>query len=312
VRGEVAVDWSTISDFVILRGDRTPVFYLANAVDDLDMGITHVIRGEDLLDTTHRILALRAALGSDARPQYAHLPLIVGDGGAKLSKRHGDVAIEGFRARGYLAEALVNYLAMLGWAPQDGREVLALDELVAEFALERVTHSAARFDYAKLDWVNAEWIRRISLDHLVDRVEPVVRARHGAVDPTTLRSLAAIGQERAVTLDGLAEQMDFLFVADDAFVIPPDAWAVVEKTERVADVVDAVIDHLETCAWNHDAIGELRDRIKALDLKVGKTMKALYAIIEGRAAGLPLFEAIEMLGRERSLDRLRGARHRLT
>ena len=312
VRGEVTVDWSTISDFVIVRSDGTPVFYLANAVDDLDMGITHVIRGEDLLDTTHRILALRDAIGADTRPEYAHLPLIVGDGGAKLSKRHGAVAIEDFRDQGYLAEALTNYLALLGWAPEDGREVLSLDELVTEFDLGRVTHSAARFDYAKLDWLNGEWIRRLPFNELLSRIEPIALERFGATDPTTLRGATEIGQPRAVTLGGLVDQMDFLFVADGQFALDADAWAVVEATDRAADVIDAAITHLETCAWDHDSIGGMRDAIKELGLKVGKAMKALYAAIEGRGAGLPLFEAIQMLGRERTLDRLRGARQRLT
>ncbi|MGZ8765448.1 MAG: glutamate--tRNA ligase [Acidimicrobiia bacterium] len=310
VRGEVTVDWATISDFVIVRSDATPVFYLANAVDDLDMGITHVIRGEDLLDTTHRILALRAALGSEDRPQYAHLPLIVGGGGAKLSKRHGAVAIEDFRDQGYLAEALTNYLALLGWAPEDGREVLSLDELVAEFDLGRVTHSAARFDYQKLDWVNGEWVRRLSLDDLLVRIEPFVSERYGDVDPATLRSATAVGQPRAVTLVALVEQMDFLFEPDDAFSIASDAWEKVESTEHVAELFDAVIDHVSSCEWS-DEINVL-DTVKELGLKPRKAMPALYAAIEGRAAGLPLFDSIALLGRERSLDRLRGARQRLT
>jgi glutamyl-tRNA synthetase len=310
VRGEVSVEWSTISDFVIVRSDSTPVFYLANAVDDLDMGVTHVIRGEDLLDTTHRILALRAALGSVDRPQFAHLPLILGEGGAKLSKRHGAVAIEDFRDKGYLAEALANYLALLGWAPEDGREVLSLGELVAEFDLGRVTHSAARFDYQKLDWVNGEWIRRVSLDELLTRVEPVVRERYGEVDAATLRSATAVGQPRAVTMVALVEQMDFLFEPDDAFAIAPDAWEKVEATERVAELFDAVVDYVASCEWK----GEINvlDTVKALDLKPRKAMPALYAAIEGRAAGLPIFDSIALLGRERSLDRLRGARQRLT
>ena len=311
VRGEVSVDWSTISDFVIVRSDGTPVFYLANAVDDLDMEITHVIRGEDLIDTTHRILALRAALGSDTRPEYAHLPLIVGEGGAKLSKRHGDVAIEDFRDRGYLAEALVNYLALLGWAPGDDREVMALDEIIEAFDLDRVTHSAARFDYKKLDWLNGEWIRRLPLDTLLERVDAVraraLRRRRSGHAARRDRGRATAGGDPRV-----ARRPDgFLFVDDAAFEIEPDAWAAVEKTDRIVEVLDAVIAHVETCEWNHDAI-DLRGAITELGLKPAKTMKALYAVVEGRVAGLPLFEGIEMLGRERALERLRGARQRLT
>ena len=142
----MSVEWSTISDFVIVRSDGTPIFFLANAVDDIDMEITHVIRGEDLIDSTHRVLALRtrSSVRTD-RPAYAHLPLILGPSRAKLSKRHGAVAVEEFATAGYLPEALVNYLALLGWAPaDDGREVLTRDELVAEFDLERVTTSRPR------------------------------------------------------------------------------------------------------------------------------------------------------------------------
>ncbi|MDQ1476670.1 MAG: glutamyl-tRNA synthetase, partial [Actinomycetota bacterium] len=128
IRGEVSVEWSTISDFVIVRSNGTPVFFLANAVDDLDMGITHVLRGEDLIDSTHRVLALRRALGHDDQPVYAHMPLILGPGGGKLSKRHGAVSVEEYRDAGYLSAALLNYLALLGWGPEDGREILSIDE----------------------------------------------------------------------------------------------------------------------------------------------------------------------------------------
>src|SRR3954447_22813143 len=172
VRGEVAVEWSTVSDFVIVRSNGTPVFFLANALDDIDMGITHVLRGEDLIDSTHRVLALRRALGADDQPVYAHMPLILGPGGGKLSKRHGAVSVEEYRDAGYLPHALVNYLALLGWGPEDGREVLSIDELIAEFDVARVTPSPATFDPKKLEWMNGEHIRRMPLPELVAAVLP--------------------------------------------------------------------------------------------------------------------------------------------
>ena len=128
---------------MIVRSNGTPVFFLANAVDDVDMGITHVLRGDDLLDSTHRVLALRRALGHDDQPVYAHMPMILGPGGAKLSKRHGAVSVEEYRDAGYLPHALVNYLALLGWGPEDGREVLTIDELIAEFDVA-AGHTVAR------------------------------------------------------------------------------------------------------------------------------------------------------------------------
>src|SRR3954471_16558469 len=177
IRGEVSVDWSTIADFVIVRSNGTPVFFLANAIDDVDMEITHVLRGEDLIDSTHRVLALRRALGHEPPPVYAHLPLILGQGGGKLSKRHAAIHAEEYRDAGYLPGALLNYLALLGWGPEDGREVLTIDELVAEFDVSRVTPSPAKFDPKKVEWMNGEHIRRMPLADLVSATLPFAEER---------------------------------------------------------------------------------------------------------------------------------------
>jgi glutamyl-tRNA synthetase len=313
IRGEVQVEWSLIHDFVIVRSDGAPIFFLANAVDDLDMGITHVIRGEDLIDSTHRVLALMRALGAPGVPQYAHLPLIVdAESRAKLSKRHGAVALEDFVAAGYLPEALTNYLALLGWAPaEDGAEVLAAAELVEQFDLDRVTHSAAGFDRDKLDWLNGEWIRRLGLDDLLARVEPLAVARYGAAaDPEVVAAAVALAQARAVTLVQIVDQMAFLFVEDSAFVVEPESWEVVVATDRIGDVLDAIIDHVERCAWTVDALA-LQPVTDALGIKFRKVAPAVYAVIEGIHRGLPLFDSMFLLGRERTLARLRAARERL-
>ncbi len=310
VRGEVSVDWSTISDFVIVRSDGSPLFFLANAVDDLAMGITHVIRGEDLIDTTHRVLAIRRALAPGDVPLYAHLPLILQADRAKLSKRHGSVAVEDFRSRGFLAEALLNYLALLGWAPEDEREVLTRDEIVAAFTLERVTPSAAIFDEKKLEWLNGEWIRRLSLDELVARLQPFAAETLGSLDAETLRAAAAIGQTRATTLVALASQMDFL-AAGAEFAVPAGALESVTGIERAGEVIDVVSEHIAACEWTPDAIGELRAAIAELGLKPAKVMKVLYVAVEGRPAGLPLFDSMHLLGRDATLARLRAARLRI-
>ncbi|MFA5884849.1 MAG: glutamate--tRNA ligase [Acidimicrobiia bacterium] len=312
VRGDVRVEWTHIPDFVIVRSDGNPIFFLANAVDDIAMRISHVIRGEDLIDSTHRVLALREALGVTERPVYAHLPLILGTDRAKLSKRHGAVALEDFRDAGYLPEALVNYLSLLGWAPDDGREVMDADEIVAAFDLDRVTHAAAAFDHAKLDWMNGEWIRRISLPELEARALPIARTQLGeGVDVDLLRDALRIGQERAVTVADIVRQADFLFADDADLTIAPESWERVEKTERAAEVLDAVIAHLETAEWTVEGV-DLRGVIDGLGLKPRKAMPALYTAVEGRHAGLPLFDSMVILGRERTLARLRAARERLT
>ncbi len=311
IRGEVSVEWSTISDFVIVRSDGTPLFFLANAVDDIEMAITHVIRGEDLLDTTHRVLALREALGSSVGPVYAHLPLIVGADRAKLSKRHGAVALEEFRDAGYLPEALLNYLALLGWGPEDGREILDRDELVEAFDLDRVVHSPAFFDHQKLDWMNGEWIRRLDLGELERRTLPAAEARFGdQLDIETLRAALRIGRERAVTLASLLDQTGFLFVDEAAFTIDPESWERLAKADQAGEILDAVAEHVEACEWTVDGL-DVRPVLEKLGLKPRKAMHVLYTAVEGCAAGLPLFDSMFLLGRERTLGRLRAARERL-
>jgi glutamyl-tRNA synthetase len=310
VRGEVSVEWVTIPDFVIVRSNGTPVFFLANAVDDVDMNITHVLRGDDLLDSTHRVLALRRALGHVDQPVYAHMPMILGPGGAKLSKRHGAVSVEDYRDAGYLPHALVNYLALLGWGPEDGREVLTIEELIGEFDVARVTPSPATFDIKKFEWMNGEHIRRMPLADLVSATLPFARSRYGAqLEVQRFERAVALAQERATTLVQIAEQAEFLFVPDDAFAIDENSWKKVVTTESAKDVLDAVIDFVERCDWG-DAI-DVRPVIAELGLKPGKVMHVLYTAIEGSSAGLPLFDSISMLGRERSLHRLRAARARL-
>jgi glutamyl-tRNA synthetase len=312
VRGEVSVEWSTIPDFVIVRSNGTPVFFLANAVDDADMGITHVLRGDDLLDSTHRVLALREALGYGEPPVYAHTPMILGPGGAKLSKRHAAVSVEEYRDAGYLPHALVNYLALLGWGPEDGREVLTIDELIAEFDVGRVNPSSATFDPKKLEWMNGEHIRRMPLAELVSATLPFAqdRYREHLVVPTFERAVK-LAQNRATTLVQIAEQAAFLFVPDEEFVIDENSWEKVLTTERAKDVLDAVITYVEDCEWSDEV--DVRAAIENIGLKPNKRiMPVLYTAIEGTSSGLPLFDSISMLGRDRALHRLRGARASLT
>jgi glutamyl-tRNA synthetase len=310
IRGEVSVDWSTISDFVIIRSNGTPVFFLANALDDLDMGITHVLRGEDLIDSTHRVLAIRRALGAGDPPVYAHLPMILGPGGSKLSKRHGAMSAEEYRTAGYLPHALINYLALLGWGPEDGREVLTTGELIAEFTVERVNPSAATFDPKKLEWMNGEHIRALRLHDLQTAVLPFARERYGArLDIPRFEKGVEIAQERATTLVQIAEQMECLFVPDDELQIDPASWEKLTKCEHAAQILDAVVEYVETIGWD-DSI-DIRPALAALDVKPGKVMHVVYTAVEGRSQGLPLFDSIALLGRESALRRLRAARARL-
>jgi glutamyl-tRNA synthetase len=256
---------------------------------------------------------LRAALGATDVPEYAHLPLIVdAESRAKLSKRHGAVALEDFRVDGYLPEALLNYLALLGWAPaDDGNEVLSAAEIAQQFDLDRVTHAAAGFDRDKLDWLNGEWIRRLDRDELTARVQPFARERFGAAFDVEVGAQAVgIAQERAVTLVQIVDQMGFLFVDEADFRIQPESWEVVEKTDRIVEVLDVVIAHVETCPWSVEGLA-LQPVTDALGIKFRKVAPAVYAVVEGVHRGLPLFDSMFLLGRERTLGRLRAARNRL-
>jgi glutamyl-tRNA synthetase len=311
IRGDVSVEWSTVSDFVIVRSNGSPVFFLANAVDDLEMRITHVLRGEDLLDSTHRVLALRRALGHDDQPEYAHLPLILGPGGGKLSKRHGAVTMEEYRAAGYLASGLLNYLALLGWGPEDGREVLTMPELVAEFSVERVNASSATFDPKKLEWMNGEHIRAMALPDLVGEVLPFAQERYGErLDVPRYERAVELAQERATTLVQIADQMAFLFQTDDELEIDEQSWEKLQRVEQAKAILDGVTEFVEQVEpWPDEA--DVRPAIEALGLKPGKVMHVVYTAIEGRSAGLPLFPSIALLGRASSLHRLRAASARL-
>jgi glutamyl-tRNA synthetase len=311
VRGDVAVEWANVRDFVLVRPDGSPIFYLANAVDDLDMGITHVIRGEDLVDTTHRVLAIRRAMGVADMPVYAHCPLILGPGGHKLSKRFGAVSVEEHRDAGILPEALVNYLALLGWGTSDGAEVMPASELAARFDIVDINRSPATFDAKKLEWMNGEHIRGLALDELVARVRPFARACFGdAIDDERLAAGVALGQERATTLVQLAEQCGFLFAADTALEIDADSWARLAAHEGASELLGAAAHHLESCPWDVDGV-DLRPVVEAAGQKPRKAMHVFYSAIEGRAAGLPLWDSMVLLGRSSVLARLTAARARL-
>jgi glutamyl-tRNA synthetase len=233
--------------------------------------------------------------------------MILGPGGAKLSKRHAAISVEDYRDAGYLPHALVNYLALLGWGPEDDREVLTIDELIAEFDVSRVNPSPATFDPKKLEWMNGEHIRRMSVADLVSATLPFAEERYREhLDVRVFERAVALAKERATTLVQIAEQAAFLFVPDDEFAIDEKSWEKVLATERAKDVLEAVIAYVAQCEWG-DAI-DVRPAIVEIGLKANKqTMPVLYTAIEGTSSGLPLFDSIALLGRPRSLERLRAA-----
>ena len=315
VRGDVIFANSTLEDFVIARPGGAITFYLANAVDDADMDITHVIRGEDLLSSTPRVLLLRHALGFPGDPIYAHLPLLVGADRQKLSKRHGDVSLEDYRAKGYLPEALCNYLALLGWAPGDDTEIMPIEEIVERFSLESVTKSPAYFDQAKLDHINGHYIRELSSEQFRAAAAPFVDA--GPWPPerfseTAFSAIAPLVQERVKRLDEIPSYVDFLFAEPQ---IDQASWdkAIAKNPEVAGRVLAGAVDAYSALdSWSSEAIHATTLALgEAVGLKLGKAQAPIRVAVTGRSVGPPLFESLEILGRDSVLLRLRAAIERL-
>jgi glutamyl-tRNA synthetase len=305
IRGDVSVDNGNIEDFVLLRSNGTPTFLLANIVDDADMQITHVLRGEEHLNGTPKYLLLSDALGLDYRPVFAHLPLLVNEQRKKLSKRRDDVSVADYKARGFLPEAMRNYLALLGWGPPDGIEVRAIDEMIELFRIEDVNPSPAVFDIKKLTHVNGEWIRRLDAVEFVERASEFVK---GDDERAALVALAPLAQERVKVLDELPVYFDWVHgPAED-----PKSWDKAMKLPLGADALDAIIESYSEATWTRD---DLHARFMALaeqlDVSPRKIDGPIRVAVTGRTVGLPLFELLELLGRDETMARLRTARARL-
>ncbi len=316
IRGEVAFDHAAIEDFVVQRTDGSALFVLANAVDDLDMAVTHVIRGEDLLPATPKVVLIRRALSDADLPVFAHLPLIVNEKRQKLSKRRDDVAVEEYRERGYLAEAMRNYLALLGWSPADDREIVPIEDMIAEFTIEDVKPSPAFFDVKKLDAINAEYIRALPVATFVRESLPWLETDPPwppeNFDLSAFEAIAPHVQERVRTLSEVPPVVDFLFL--DEPPVDPDAWEkAVVRFAGASELLDEALSVYGAAPWEtaelHRVTAALADRH---GVKLAKAQAPIRVAVTGRSVGPPLFESLHVLGRERTLERLVRARQRLS
>jgi glutamyl-tRNA synthetase len=317
VRGTVTFENAKLEDFVLVRSNGIPTFLLANLVDDVDMGITHVVRGEEHINGTPKYLLIADALGLDHRPVFSHLPVLVDEQRKKLSKRRESMAVAVFRDAGYLPEAMVNYVALLGWGPPDGVEIRPLAEIVELFRLEDVTPSPAFFDMRKLAHVNAEYIRALDVDAFLGRARPYLT--HGEASEAVLAPIAALVQERSRTLAEVEPMIDFL--RDDELVVDAESWqkGAVKLGDRAGAMLDAAVAALEACAWEAASIqAALEGAALAAGFvkpdggpQMNKAQAPVRVAITGRSVGPPLYESLVVLGRERTLDRLRAARARL-
>ena len=317
VYGEQSKAADEVEDFALLRSDSFPTYHLASCVDDADLRISHIIRGQDHLTNTFKHLLIFEALGVQP-PQFAHLPLLVAPDGAKLSKRkHGPVvSVTTYRDAGFLPDAFINFLCLLGWSPKDDREFMPLDEIRAAFTLENVNRSNAVVNFTEEDpfdpkavWLNAEHIRALPVDELASQLQPVFTKAGFETTPEKILAVTPLIRERIKLLSEAAAAADFFFLKelapyDPAELIPPKGGdaAIALRVLEHAQVVLAQTD------FTHDALDQaLRAAASHLGLKAGPTFQPIRVAVCGRKNAPPLFETLVVLGRETCLARLRQA-----
>ena len=310
VRGDVDFDNATIEDFVLLRGNGTPVFLLANVVDDILMKISHVVRAEEHLPNTPKQQMLWDALGH-AAPQWAHVPVLVNEQRKKLSKRRDKVAVEQYREEGILADAMRNYLMTLGWAPAGDTEIVEWQSIVESFRLEDVNHSPAFFDVKKLQAFNGEYIRLMSVEQFVEQAEAILTSPSvpwpaDRYRPEIFRAMAPLVQTRVAVMAEVVPMVDFLFLAE-----PPIDDASFTKAfsgDSAASTLEEIAVAFESISWN---VEQIKSAVEAVGerhgIKLGKLQAPLRVAVTGRSVGPPLFEPIELLGRDETLRRIRSA-----
>ena len=313
IRGDVTFDHKFVPDFVLVRADGSPLYTLAVAVDDVMMGVTHVLRGEDLLSSTPRQIRVYQAMGVKLEdyPAFAHLPFVMGQDNAKLSKRNGEVSIAWYREQGYLPEAICNYLALLGWSPGDDRENISMKELTELFTVEKVHSSPARFDMKKLEAINGDKIRALPLEEFASWTIPFLKKADvitGSDDEIALvmKALPLI-QERIVKLDEAPALLKFLFVKN--FAVDPEAAPKIADS-AAKDILKRSLKDLESLdSWSHESIeAALRaSLIEELGLKPRIAFTALRIATTGSTISPPLFESMELLGKQACLDRITSA-----
>ncbi len=307
VRGKVEFDNATIEDFVLLRSNGSPVFLIANVVDDINQEITHVVRAEEHLPNAPKQQMIWQALGVTP-PSWAHVPVLVNEQRKKLSKRRDKVAVEQYREEGVLADAMKNYLMTLGWAPTGDTEIVPFEKIIAEFSLSSVNHSPAFFDIVKLQSFNADYIRAMSLSDFIAACEPWLLGEKAPwlaekFDAKVFAEIAPLVQTRVQLLQEVPSMVDFLFC--DLPTIDDVSYAKAFSTDWAVPTLVAIRDGFKTCEWKAESLKGVVDKVgEQNSLKLGKLQAPLRVAVTGRSVGPPLFEPIELLGREATLKRI--------
>lgn len=311
VRDDMVFDHAQVDDFVILRSDGTPTYHLASTVDDVDYGITHVIRGEDLLSSTPKHILLAEAMGAEPAT-YAHLSLLMGPDGKKLSKRHGDTAMSAYRENGLLPEAVNNYLALLGWSLGDDEDVASIDEMISRFDLTTVSKNPAVFDPKKLEWLNGVYIRDMTDEafavNTLSTVEDDLGRTLSQEEQAQFMEMVPLIKERTKLLPEVADQVRFLFTEIDEY--DEKSWSKVMDTPEASVALDAAVAVLsELDPWTTESIETaLRAMLVDTGFNARKGFQPLRVAISGSTVSPPLFESLAVLGKSETLTRLTKAR----
>ena len=313
IHGRISVDNRLAKDLVIVKSDGSPTYNFACVVDDADMGITHVVRGDDHISNTPKQVALYRALGLEP-PRYAHIPMIHGEDRARLSKRTGAKAISEFRAEGYLPEGLFNYLALLGWSPGGNEEIVAREEMVRRFDLRRVNKTAAIFNVEKLNWVNAQHLKRQDPARLASVLRPELEQAKvigPSVPQERLVEIVRLLQARAQTLRDLAASVGWFFAK--SVRLDAEARKKIAETEGVARTFGLLVERLQAlAAFDHAAVEQCcRGVIAELGIQSGALIHPVRAALTGRTVGPGLFELMAVMGKETCIARLQAALKRL-
>ncbi|MEU4091920.1 glutamate--tRNA ligase [Streptomyces sp. NPDC026673] len=317
VRGELTFTPDNVPDYGIVRANGAPLYTLVNPVDDALMEITHVLRGEDLLSSTPRQIALYRALaeigvGNGTTPLFGHLPYVMGEGNKKLSKRDPQSSLNLYRERGFLPEGLLNYLSLLGWSLSADRDVFSVQEMVAAFDIDAVNANPARFDLKKAESINGDHIRLLDVKAFIEACGPWLKAPFApwapeAFDRAAFEAIAPHAQTRLTVLSDITDNVDFLFL--DAPVADEASWEKAMKDPAAASaLLTTARENLAAADWNAEALKTaVLTAGEAHGLKLGKAQAPVRVAVTGRTVGLPLFESLEVLGRERTLARVDAA-----
>lgn len=312
IRGPIRFEWSRLSDFVVLKSDGLPTYHLAHLVDDHEMHITHVLRGEEWIASAPRHQLIYDALGWDP-PVFVHLPLLLGKDRSKLSKRHGAASALEYRDQGYLPEAVFNFLCLLGWSARDDTEIMSREEIIERFSLEAVNESSAIFDPEKLLWMNGVYIRSMSVEDLADRILPILdrelpRSVERPLGTDYVRRLTPLIQERLKLLSEAPELLDFFFAEPP----PPESEELVQKgmdTQSTASALSEALGVLRSFQpFEAEPLEEkFRELAKELGLKAGQLFGSLRVAVTGKRVAPPLFDTMEAVGRPRVISRIEAA-----